>query len=189
MSFLLTKQGISLPYRRFCFGDESLLQAFFESLTSETLEIFLPHRFDFETIKKVAERSESENDLVLIALDPTSSFVVVYAFLWHYKQSVPLLGIGIHEDWRKQGLGRQMINILCSLAKKKGCDGIELTTTKDNHAAFALYHSCGFMVGDDVRNIAGDGRVVIETSMYYPITSKRQDKEYYSHEPPKDLMS
>ena len=77
MSFLLAKQGISLPYRRFCFGNESLLQAFFESLTSKTLEIFLPHQFDFETIKKVAERSESEDDLVLIALDPTSSFVVV----------------------------------------------------------------------------------------------------------------
>ena len=148
----------------------------------------MPHKYDDVTLKKVTRRSEKGDDLVLIALDPSSSFVVVYAFLWNYNQPIPLLGIGIHEDWCRLGLSRQMINILCSLARKKGCDGIKLTTTKDNHAAFELYHSCGFLAGDDVTNVAGCGRVVIETSMYFPINSKVPPLKSYNHETPEELM-
>ena len=189
MPFLRSKDGIEFPYRQLYIGDEKLLQDFFESLSNETIENFLPHKFDNETLKIVTKRSEKIDDLVLIALDPTSSFIVVYAFLWHYNQSVPLLGIGIHEDWRRQGLGKQMINVLISLAQKNGCDGIELTTTKENYDAYALYQSCGFIIGSDVKNTAGDGRIVIETSMYYPLTSKRPNAETYHHEPPKELMA
>ena len=68
-------------------------------------------------------------------------------------------------------------------------DQIELTTTKENHDAFALYHSCGFTIGSDVKNTAGDGRIVIETSMYYPLTSRRPNAESYHHEPPRELMT
>ena len=184
MSLIHLKSGVSLQYRQIHPGDETLLQDFFGSLSSETLSKFLPHKFDIATLRKVTKRSENGDDLVLIVLDPSSSFVVVYGFLWHYYQPVPLLGIGIHEDWRRQGLGNQMINVLCSFARKKGCDGIELTTTKDNHAAFALYQSCGFLVGNDVTNVVGDGRVVIETSMYFPINSRIPSMKRYNHEPP-----
>ena len=32
----------------------------------------------------------------------------------------------------------------------------------DNNSAFALYEQCGYVYKGDVKNVAGDGRIVVE---------------------------
>ncbi len=130
---------------------------------------------------KALSRSEAGDDLLLGAFD--GERMAAYFFLWYFAQRVPLLGIGMLDDYQGRGLGRQMMQLLIDAAKANGNEGIELTTMLDNRNAFALYQQVGFAYYGDVENIDGDGRVVVERGMFYEIKpgAERYDGK---HAPP-----
>ena len=49
--------------------------------------------------------------------------------------------VGVHEDVRRQGIGRRLMERLMDLARDRGCEGIWLATEKANAAARGLYRS------------------------------------------------
>lgn len=56
-----------------------------------------------------------------------------------------LLGMGVHRDWRQQGLGRRMIDTLCDWAlAQPGLDWIDLDVLATNTPARRLYENAGF---------------------------------------------
>ena len=54
------------------------------------------------------------------------------------------LGMGVHPDYRRQGLGRRLLAACIEKAWAKGLMRIELEARADNHAAIALYERLGF---------------------------------------------
>ena len=58
-------------------------------------------------------------------------------------------GVGVHADYRKQGIGKQMMQKLKALCKLSGICRIFLYTHKTNTAACALYDSTGGTVDRD----------------------------------------
>jgi ribosomal protein S18 acetylase RimI-like enzyme len=51
----------------------------------------------------------------------------------------------LHEAWRGQGLGRQLIEFALSCAKqRRGVEVVTLTVTEGNGPAIALYQATGF---------------------------------------------
>ena len=56
------------------------------------------------------------------------------------------LGMGVHPDYRRQGLGRRLLAACIEKAWAKGLMRIELEARADNHAAIALYERLGFRV-------------------------------------------
>ena len=176
-----TADGLRLRVRRMSRQDGKALQAFNETLSGETRRKFLPHRYDDATVERVLQRSESGEDLTFGAFD--GKRLVGYFFLWRVRERVPLLGIGMLDAFQRQGLGRQMMTILIAEARARGKDGIELTTTMENHAAFALYQKMGFRYYRDVENVDGDGRVVVERAMFYEIAPGAKPMEG-KHAPP-----
>ena len=147
--------------------DAAELQAFNAGLAPDTRRKFLPHRYDDETVAKALARSERGDDYTLGLFDGTR--LVGYFFLWRVGDRVPLLGIGLADDFQHRGLGRKMMGILMREAEARGRDGVELTTMQDNENAFALYESCGFRYYSDVENQVGDGQIVIERAMFHEI--------------------
>jgi len=159
--------GATLKVRRLSSSDAEALRTFDEGLSEESRRRFLPHLYDDETVHKVLARSEAGDDLTLGAFDGTR--MVGYFFLWYFGERVPLLGIGMLDEFQHRGLGRKMMGILIEQAKANGSEGIELTTMQDNDNAFALYQKVGFRYLKDVENVVGDGRIVIERALFYEI--------------------
>lgn len=54
------------------------------------------------------------------------------------------LGIGVHPDYRGQGLGRRLLVACIDKAWRKGLTRIVLEARADNHRAIALYEKLGF---------------------------------------------
>jgi ribosomal protein S18 acetylase RimI-like enzyme len=57
---------------------------------------------------------------------------------------VARLGMAVRAQWRRQGIGRQLLNACLALAKKAGIEKVELEVFSDNLGAIRLYESFGF---------------------------------------------
>ncbi len=182
MNFTITtRDGVDLLVRRLGATDATSLQAFNSALSLDSRRKFLPHAYDDSTVAKAMTRSENGDDYVLGAFD--GDRLVGYFFLWYVCERIPLLGIGMLDEFQNRGLGRQMMKLLIDHAVAEGCEGIELTTMPDNNNAFALYRKCGFKYHGDVDNRQGDGKIVVERAMFYTIKPGAKPMEG-EHGPP-----
>ncbi len=176
--------GDEFIIRRLLKSDRSSLQEFGNSLSKESTASFLPHSYDDDTVNAFLERSETGKDLTLGLF--SNDKMVAYFFLWYYTNPIPLLGIGILDEYQGKGFGKKLIQFLIDAARRTNRDGIELTTLPDNHRAYTLYEQVGFRHYADVNNLAGDGRVVTERAMFLqfnPAASPSVDL----HKPPVDF--
>jgi RimJ/RimL family protein N-acetyltransferase len=72
---------------------------------------------------------------------------------------VARLGMGVRSEWRRQGLGRRMLDACLSLARNSDIEKVELEVFSDNVAAVRLYESFGFSLeGVKVRGRKLEGR-------------------------------
>ncbi len=76
----------------------------------------------------------------------------------YIKETVPVLVIGVHHDYRRQGIGGRLIKWLLDLAAKQSIEKISLMVTKDNHATH-LYRQQGFLEYADT----GDDFIMVRT--------------------------
>lgn len=58
-------------------------------------------------------------------------------------ETVPVIVIAVHENYRRQGIGEKMIAWLIEHASKRNIQKLSLMVSKDNHA-LRLYRKCGF---------------------------------------------
>ncbi|BBD46270.1 Hypothetical protein PEIBARAKI_6263 [Petrimonas sp. IBARAKI] len=176
--------GDEFIIRRLLKSDRSSLQEFGNSLSKESTATFLPHSYDANTVNAFLERSEKGQDLTLGLFN--NDTMVAYLFLWYYTNPIPLLGIGILDEYQGKGFGKKLIQFLIDAARRTNRDGIELTTLPDNHRAYALYEQVGFRHYADVNNLAGDGRVVTERAMFLQFNSAASPSVDL-HKPPIDF--
>jgi RimJ/RimL family protein N-acetyltransferase len=54
------------------------------------------------------------------------------------------LGMGVRCEWRRQGIGRQLLRACLDLAKNAGIEKVELEVFSDNLGAVTTYESFGF---------------------------------------------
>jgi ribosomal protein S18 acetylase RimI-like enzyme len=176
-----TRDGLALAARRLTRADAVALQVFSAALGAESRRKFTPHLYDDATLERFLTRSENGADYTLGAFD--GARLAAYFFLWNFQNPVPLLGIGMRDDYQHRGLGKLLMEHLIETARETGRDGVELTTMLDNHNAFALYEKCGFCYFGNVENVLGDGTVIIERGMFLPLKpgAKRMDGR---HQPP-----
>jgi len=167
--------------RRLVSGDAEALKLFNDQLTAPSRRFFLPHAYDTETLTKAIVRSEAGEDLLLGLFD--GGRLIGYFFLWYYSEPVPLLGVGLLDDYHGLGLGRGMIAFLIAQAESADKEGIELTTMVDNTHAYALYKQLGFVHYSDVKNLQGNGNWVIEHAMFYRIKPGAEPMQT-AHQPP-----
>jgi len=55
-----------------------------------------------------------------------------------------LYELGTHEEHRREGVARSLVNALGAVARAQGCYGMWVGTESDNEAALATYRSAGF---------------------------------------------
>ena len=172
------RQSIPLPdgrqvyIRTIAAVDIPAVKAFFESLSPASIRYFLPHPYTEPVLRRRIERAQNGDDLVYVAT--CADRIVGYFFLWNFRWPVPLLGIGLADDFQNLHLGQKFMAILIDDARAAGRDGVELTTMLDNDRAFHVYEKTGFKYIGNVENVQGDGKVVTERAMFFPIKPNAQ---------------
>lgn len=78
-----------------------------------------------------------------------------------------LLGMGVHRDWRRSGIGQQLLSAAIDWGKEaEGLDWIDLQAIESNSGAVRLYRRAGFVDTGLLRDcFRFDGRQVDYLSM------------------------
>ena len=72
--------------------------------------------------------------------------VVGFGILWVILDEAHLVMLAVHPDYRRQGMGRAIVEHLLGIAQAKGCHWAVLEVRISNQAARALYEHLGFRV-------------------------------------------
>jgi ribosomal protein S18 acetylase RimI-like enzyme len=119
-----------------------------------------------EVSRALVDWGEREGDIGVVAtIDSTpvgASWLRYYTddhFINGYmNSSTPVLVIGVHRDYRHQGIGGRMIEWLVDYASKHSIQKISLSVSKDNYA-LDLYRQQGFVEHTD----KGDAFIMVRT--------------------------
>ena len=97
--------------------------------------------------RKLAMSKESENSIVLIALE--NDRIIARAELEGYYAARirhrAKFSISVKKEYWNQGIGTEMLKRIVEQAKKMKIRIIELEVITDNYGAIALYHKMGFI--------------------------------------------
>ena len=66
----------------------------------------------------------------------------------YINETIPVIVIAVHQNYRRQGIGKKMIEWLIAEASKHDIQELSLMVSKDNHA-LKLYRKCGFVAYAD----------------------------------------
>lgn len=84
--------------------------------------------------------------------------VVGFAGIWLMVDDAHVTTFGVHPDWRRQGIGRQLLLNVSELSIAIGARRMTLEVRASNHAAQALYQAFGFEIaGRRPRYYTDDG--------------------------------
>jgi len=92
------------------------------------------------------EQELKGNRLARYVVARASDRVVGFAGIWMMVDEAHLTTFGVHPDWRRQAIGRQLLLNLCELSIAIGARRVTLEVRESNEAARALYAAFGFAV-------------------------------------------
>lgn len=97
-------------------------------------------------IEEFVRESVASDAIQFFALDQEEvvGWADVFPAWAHAVSHCGSLGMGVHPNFRGQGLGRRLLQACIQKAWAKGLVRIELEARADNEAAIALYESFGF---------------------------------------------
>lgn len=84
------------------------------------------------------------NRLARYLVARAGELVVGFAGIWLMVDDAHVTTFGVHPDWRRQGIGRQMLLNLAELSTTIGARRLTLEVRVSNLGAQALYRSFGF---------------------------------------------
>lgn len=81
--------------------------------------------------------------------------LVAYIVPWFIADELQIANVAVHEHFRRRGLARQLIMLVCDLAHRRNCRVAHLEVRRSNIAASRLYESLGFQTTAVRRNYYG----------------------------------
>ena len=92
--------------------------------------------------KSVASELNNRLSLWLVAMD--GERVAGYVGSQSVLDEADMMNIAVHPDYRRQGIGRDLVLALAEALQKKGIRGLMLEVRQSNAPAIALYEQLGF---------------------------------------------
>lgn len=127
-----------------------------KELTTKMIEIKLMTSDDVEEIAELdklcfsvpwsydAFLSETQNTIARYIVAKDGDHCIGYCGFWIAYDSGDITNVAVHPDYRKQGIGTQLIGAMINLAKSEGVTSMNLEVRKSNVAAQKLYSKYGF---------------------------------------------
>jgi putative acetyltransferase len=100
-----------------------------------------------ERVAQFIQDSVASDAVQFVAVDGAGSVVGwadIFAHWAHALQHCGTLGIGVHTDWRGQGLGERLLRACLEKTPRRGITRITLEARADNERALRLYERVGF---------------------------------------------
>ncbi len=105
-----------------------------------------------EVSKSLADWGKRDGDIAVVAMQNSTPAGAAWYRFWtddnfingYIDEKTPVLVIGVHRAYRRQGIGRKLIAWLIDYASKHAIPRISLSVSKDNHA-LSLYKQQGFV--------------------------------------------
>ena len=92
--------------------------------------------------KSVASELENRLSLWLVAMD--GDRIAGYVGSQSVLDEADMMNVAVHPDYRRQGIGRDLVLALAEALQKKGIRGLMLEVRQSNAPAIALYKQLGF---------------------------------------------
>jgi ribosomal protein S18 acetylase RimI-like enzyme len=121
----------------------------------------------FEAVNNAsADWGERDGDVAVVALvESIPAGAAWYRFYTddncirgYIEETIPVVVIAVHRDYRRQGIGKNLLEWLIDHASTHNIQKISLMVSKDNHAIH-LYRKCGFLDYAD----KGDSLLMLRT--------------------------
>jgi [ribosomal protein S18]-alanine N-acetyltransferase len=93
----------------------------------------------------LAELGKTPPTLYVVRENPKTP-ILGYICFWLVAEEIQLLNLAIHPNYRRQGVGRYLMEFLLQQARGKKVLTISLEVRPSNQAAQGLYRSLGFRV-------------------------------------------
>ena len=74
------------------------------------------------------------------------TFIAAYIIFWFVVDEVHLHNLAVKNEFRRQGLAYNMMNLMKNIAAQMGINRQTLEVRESNHEAINLYRKCGFVV-------------------------------------------
>ena len=71
--------------------------------------------------------------------------IIGYMCLWHIEYQMEIANFAVSPDFRRRGIGREMMERVLREAKEMGCTNLILSVRESNLPAIGLYTSHGFV--------------------------------------------
>ncbi|WAJ28643.1 GNAT family N-acetyltransferase [Antarcticirhabdus aurantiaca] len=124
-------------------------------------------RLPFDTAEAVRKRVLGENPNMTLIVAEAENRIVGSASLQRYtgrRAHVGAIGMGVHDDHLRRGIGRALLSALTELADDwLGLVRLELEVNTDNAAAIALYEAAGFEIEGRARQSILRQGVLVDT--------------------------
>jgi ribosomal-protein-alanine N-acetyltransferase len=150
---------------------DALVEADLTAAVDIDLASFVPSELGVgaETPSVVRERSLRE-ELVrawarLRAARDESGALLGYALFWHVVDELHLLNVAVAIPWRRQGIGRALVNDLIAYGRAHAVVRILLEVRAGNLAAITLYEQLGFTRFNVRERYYADDEDAIEMSL------------------------
>ncbi|EGC30762.1 hypothetical protein DICPUDRAFT_40975, partial [Dictyostelium purpureum] len=72
--------------------------------------------------------------------------------LFYQRHEGYLMTFGIKEQYRTRGMGTELLNNICKVFQKRGCERVHLHVKKGNSAAYSFYIKNGFRFNQEIAN-------------------------------------
>ena len=128
--------------------------------TADVAEVHEIERLSFSTPwpAHAFEQELKGNRLARYLVARAGGRVVGFSGLWLMVDEAHVTTFGVHPDWRRQGIGRQLLLNLAELSIAIGARRMTLEVRVSNEAAQALYQAFGFAIaGRRARYYTDDG--------------------------------
>ena len=92
------------------------------------------------TFESLLTRSDAD----LIAAVAEEDRLVGYAVVWTVVDQAELGNVAVHEEWRKRGVGRMLVDAALERARARAAEECFLEVRESNRNAQSLYEKAGF---------------------------------------------
>ncbi len=144
------KNGQVIKFRTVRNSDTELFLKYFDDLSARSRYFFHPGRFDLEHAESITKNANSGDTYRLVAVQGEKEYGRIVGYAWiqglEKKDYIPMLGIGIIDEYHNVGLGKAMMKLMIERAKQLNLDRLKLGVFDDNPRAIHIYESVGFRI-------------------------------------------
>jgi len=87
---------------------------------------------------------EMHNDLAVYIVAESQGRIAGYIGAWHVLDEGHITNLAVDTHWRRQGLGRRLLETMETLLRKEGIERITLEVRVSNDSALSLYRRQGY---------------------------------------------